>query len=150
MDDLVAAGYGNVTVLDISPTALGVTKKRLGGAAERVRWIAGDVTTFSLPRHSIGVWHDRAVFHFLTGAVDRAAYVRNLLHCVRPNGHVIIGAFGPDGPVRCSGLPVVRYDAESLHRELGSSFLLMETRKELHFTPSGTAQQFVYCRFEVK
>ena len=149
VNDLIAAGYRNVAVLDVSPTALEVTKKRLGAAAAQVRWIAGDVTAVSLPQHSVDVWHDRAVFHFLTEPEDRAAYVRNLLHCVRPGGHVIIGAFGPDGPVRCSGLPVVRYDPEAMHRELGGSFVKLETREELHFTPRGIAQQFVYCLFRL-
>jgi SAM-dependent methyltransferase len=147
VDDLVASGYRNLAVLDVSPTALEVTKKRLGAAAGQVRWIASDATAVTLPQHSVDVWHDRAVFHFLTEAEDRTAYVRNLLHCVRPGGHVIIGVFGPEGPVRCSGLPVVRYDCEALHRELGGSFVKLETREELHSTPRGFTQQFVYCLF---
>jgi SAM-dependent methyltransferase len=146
VDDLVASGYRNLAVLDVSPTALEVTKKRLGAAAGQVR----DATAVTLPQHSVDVWHDRAVFHFLTEAEDRTAYVRNLLHCVRPGGHVIIGVFGPEAPVRCSGLPVVRYDCEALHRELGSSFVELEARKELHFTPRGIAQQFVYCLFRLE
>ncbi len=149
VDDLVALGFGNVTVLDISAIALDVIKVRLGNLAERVRWIAGDVTVVSLPQLSVDVWHDRAVFHFLTEPEKRAAYVRNMLDCVRPGGHVIIGVFGPDGPVQCSGLPVLRYDAEALRREFGSSFMLLDTREELHLTPWGTTQQFVYCHFSV-
>lgn len=149
VDDLIACGYQNVAVLDISPTALDVTKQRLGAAAERVCWIAGDVTAMSLPQHPIDVWHDRAVFHFLTEAEERAAYIRNLLHSVRPGGHVIIGGFGPKGPPRCSGLPVVGYDSRSLHHELGSSLLLVETREEMHLTPWNTTQPFVYCHFRV-
>jgi SAM-dependent methyltransferase len=148
-DDLIARGYANVAVLDVSPRALEAAKNRLGAAAERVCWIAGDVTTVSLPRYSIEVWHDRAVFHFLTEAEDRAAYIRSLLQCVRPGGHAIIAVFGPEGPVRCSGLPVIRYDSESLERELGSSFVTVETREELHLTPRGTAQQFLYWHFRV-
>ena len=148
-DYLIACGYANVAVLDVSPRALEAAKNRLGAAAERVCWIAGDVTTVSLPRHSIDVWHDRAVFHFLTEAEDRAAYIRSLLQCVRPGGHAIIAVFGPEGPVRCSGLPVIRYDSESLKGELGTSFVMVESREELHLTPSETAQQFVYCHFRV-
>ncbi len=152
-DDLISAGFAHVTVLDISPAALEGAKKRLGAAADHIRWIAADLTKPSLPHHcpnhSIDLWHDRAVFHFLTEAGDRAAYVRNLLHCVRPGGHAVIGTFGPDAPPVCSGLPLMRYDSNSLCRELGSSFVMTETREELHLTPSGTVQQFVYCSFRV-
>jgi SAM-dependent methyltransferase len=149
VEDLIASGYRNLAVLDVSATALEVAKKRAGAGAGRIRWIEGDVTALKLPRHSIDVWHDRAVFHFLTEAKDREAYVQNLLYAVRPGEHVIIGIFGPDGPVRCSGLPVVRYDAGSLLRELGGSFVLVESREELHLTPRGITQQFVYCHFRV-
>ena len=147
VDDLIAHGFQNVAVLDISPTALDLTRKRIGSTADRISWIAADVTSMSLPRHSIDIWHDRATFHFLISAEQRAAYVRNLLHCIRPGGNVIIGAFGPEGPERCSGLPVVRYDSEGLQRELGPCFLLMENKEEVHLTPAGSAQQFIYCRF---
>ena len=147
VDDLIASGYENLAVLDVSATALDVTSTRLGATAEQVRWIASDVTAVSLPQHSIDVWHDRAVFHFLTEAEDRAAYVRNLLHCMRPGGHVIVAAFGPEGPARCSGLPVVRHDCGTLQRELGPRFVAMERREELHLTPGGKTQQFIYCLF---
>ena len=150
VDDLIAAGYENVAVLDISDTALERAKKRLGSAAERVGWISGDVTDLLLPQHSIDVWHDRAVFHFLTAAEERAAYVRGLLACVRPGGHAIVAAFGPDGPERCSGLRVVRYDCTALQRELGASVVTVESREEIHLTPDGKAQQFIYCRFRVE
>jgi ubiquinone/menaquinone biosynthesis C-methylase UbiE len=149
VDDLMASGYRNISVMDISETALKVTKKRLGAVAEGVRWIAGDVTALLLPQHSVDVWHDRAVFHFLMAAEDRAAYVRNVLHCVRPGGHVIIGSFGPEGPERCSGLAVARYDCGSLQRVFGRSFLMVETREELHVTPGSDTQQFVYSRLRV-
>jgi hypothetical protein len=101
------------------------------------------------PRHSIDVWHDRAFFHFLTTAEDRAAYVGNVRHSVRPGGHVIIGSFGLEGPKRCSRLAVVRYSADSLQREFGGSFAMVETRENLHVTPWGATQQFVYCCFMV-
>ncbi|MBV8632393.1 MAG: class I SAM-dependent methyltransferase [Silvibacterium sp.] len=150
VDDLILAGYQRVAVLDISTNALEEAKKRLGAAAERVCWIAGDVTALSFRRHSIDVWHDRAVFHFLVEAEDRAAYICSLLSCVRPGGHAIIATFGPEAPSRCSGLPVVRYNSESLQSELGCSFTLVESREELHLTPRGTPQQFVYCSFQIE
>ena len=150
VDDLLRRGYRDVTVLDISPTALDVTRKRLGPLAEHVRWIAADITRSPLPRHAFDVWHDRAVFHFLTHRVDRAAYVQNVLHAMRPGGCVIVSAFGPEGPTHCSGLDVVRYDAAALHGEFGRGFRLMESTKEVHHTPWGTAQQFVYCYCRVE
>jgi SAM-dependent methyltransferase len=145
VDDLLRRGYTDLTVLDISQTAIDVTRRRLGADADRVRWIAADVTRVALPRSAYDVWHDRAVFHFLTNHDDRAAYVRNTLGAVRRGGHVIVGVFGPEGPDHCSGLEVMRYDAEALHDEFGGDFRLVESSKQLHYTPWGTAQQFVYC-----
>ncbi|HEY6341796.1 MAG TPA: class I SAM-dependent methyltransferase [Bryobacteraceae bacterium] len=145
VDDLLACGYGNITVLDISRTAIDVTKKRLGQLADRVEWIAADATKADLPANAYDIWHDRAVFHFLTKPEDRAAYVERVRKSVRPGGHVIVGTFGPEGPVKCSGLDVQRYDAESLHIEFGLRFRLIDSVKELHQTPYGTTQQFVYC-----
>jgi len=145
VDDLIARGYRNLTVLDISRTALDDTRRRLGSAAEHVRWIAADITKVSLPSHGFDVWHDRAVFHFLTSPEDRSAYVRAVRGSVRPGGYVIVSTFGPDGPARCSGLDVVRYDAQALHGEFGAGFRLVDASQELHYTPWGTAQQFLYC-----
>jgi len=145
VDDLLILGYSKVAVLDISQAALEIARRRLGDAATRVSWICGDVTAARFPEHAYDVWHDRAVFHFLTKAEDREAYVRNVATAVKPGGHVIVSTFGPEGPERCSGLDVVRYDAESLHREFGIQFRLVESRKEVHQTPFGTTQQFVYC-----
>lgn len=145
VDDLLAAGYSDVTVLDISPTAIEVAKQRLGNNAERVTWLAGDITEAELPEHRYDVWHDRAVFHFLTEPEQRAAYVRQVARAVKPGGHVIVAAFGPEGPQKCSGLEVVRYDADALHDEFGAAFQLEESLTELHETPFGTTQQFVYC-----
>jgi SAM-dependent methyltransferase len=145
VDDLLARGYANVTVLDISQVAIEATKKRLGSAAERVHWIVADITSAPLRAGAFDVWHDRAVFHFLTAPGQRAAYVRSVAHAVKPGGHVIVGAFGPEGPAKCSGLDVMRYDAESLHHEFGVHFRLVESSKELHQTPLGAAQQFLYC-----
>ncbi len=145
VDDLLARGYENITVLDISQAAFEVSQKRLGVASERVHWLVADITKVELPPSACDVWHDRAVFHFLTDASDRAAYVRQVARAVRRGGHVILSTFGLDGPMKCSGLDVVRYDSESLHNEFGGHFRLLESSKELHETPFGTVQQFLYC-----
>jgi 2-polyprenyl-3-methyl-5-hydroxy-6-metoxy-1,4-benzoquinol methylase len=145
VDDLLLRGYKNLTVLDVSRTAIEVTKKRLGSAAEQVRWLVGDIFEIALEPHAYDLWHDRAVFHFLTTAERRLAYVRQVTRAVKPGGHVIVSTFGPEGPTKCSGLEVMRYDAESLHGEFGGRFRLVQSSKELHQTPIGTAQQFLYC-----
>ncbi|HYL35290.1 MAG TPA: class I SAM-dependent methyltransferase [Bryobacteraceae bacterium] len=145
VDDLLARGYRDITVLDISHTALEVTRQRLGRAAERVHWLSGDITQIDLPPRRYQVWHDRAVFHFLTEEQHRAAYVQQVARAVKPGGHVIVSTFGPEGPTKCSGLDVVRYDAGSLHDQFGPHFRLVESLKELHQTPFGTTQQFLYC-----
>ena len=145
VDDLIARGYHNITVLDISHAAIEHTRKRLGSASRHVSWLVADITEVPLPKHSYDVWHDRAVFHFLTEPAQRLAYVRQVCSAVRPGGHVIVGTFGPEGPRRCSGLDVMRYDADSLHAEFGARFRLIESSKELHRTPFGTTQQFLYC-----
>jgi 2-polyprenyl-3-methyl-5-hydroxy-6-metoxy-1,4-benzoquinol methylase len=150
IDDLLARGYENITVLDISQTAIDVNRKRLGKAFERVHWLVADVIQVELARSAYDVWHDRAVFHFLTLPGDRAAYVRQVAHAVKPAGHVIVSTFGPEGPTKCSGLDVVRYDAESLHREFGVHFRLLKSSEELHRTPFGTMQQFLYCYCRVE
>ncbi|MBY0506704.1 MAG: class I SAM-dependent methyltransferase [Bryobacteraceae bacterium] len=145
VDDLLSRPALSLTVLDISRKALDKTKNRLGHAATRVEWIAGDVTQAVLPAQAYDIWHDRAVFHFLTSAADRAAYVAQVRRTVRPGGYVIVSAFGPEGPAKCSGLDVVRYDDGQLHGEFGSGFRLLESQREIHMTPWGTPQQFVYC-----
>jgi len=145
VDDLLARGYCELSVLDLSSTALAVARERLGEKADHVEWICGDVTTFAFARHAYDVWHDRAVFHFLTGVNDRAAYVRQVAHAVKPGGHVIVATFGPEGPSKCSGLDVVRYDPDALHDEFGLSFQLVRHLTELHQTPAGAIQQFTYC-----
>lgn len=150
VDDLLARGYQNVTVLDVSPTAIAVTKQRLGAAAEQVHWLAADVTEVELPPAAFDVWHDRAVFHFLTAFERRNAYVRNGARAVKPGGHVIVSTFGPEGPTKCSGLDVVRYDAQTLHEQFGVGFRLVESSQELHQTPFGTTQQFLYCYCRVE
>lgn len=150
VDDLLARGYQNITVLDISRTAIDANKKRLGKASELVHWLAADVTNIELEPGRYDLWHDRAVFHFLTSVSDRVAYVRQVARAIRRGGHVVISTFGPEGPTKCSGLDVVRYDAESLHKEFGVAFRLLGSSKESHETPFGTVQQFLccYCRLE--
>ena len=150
VDDLLSHGYENITVLDISETAIEVNKKRLGKTSERVRWLVADIIKAELPKSGYEVWHDRAVFHFLTALSDRMTYVRQAAHAVKPGGHVIVSTFGLEGPTKCSGLDVIRYDAESLHREFGVHFRLLESSKELHQTPFGTIQQFLYCHCKVE
>jgi len=147
VDDLIGRGYRNVTVLDISRTAIEHTQKRLDSASQQVTWRIADVTEAGLPTHAYDVWHDRAVFHFLTERTQRLAYVQQVSNAVKPGGHVIVGAFGPEGPSKCSGLDVMRYDADSLHAEFGARFRLMESSKELHHTPFGTTQQFLFCYY---
>jgi 2-polyprenyl-3-methyl-5-hydroxy-6-metoxy-1,4-benzoquinol methylase len=145
VDDLLAKGYGDITVLDISPTAIEVARKRLGARGAGVHWLTADVTRAMLAPRRYDVWHDRAVFHFLTDRAQRAAYVRQVAAAVKPGGHVIVATFGPEGPTKCSGLDVVRYDAGSLHGEFGGHFRLVESRTEMHQTPAGAPQQFLYC-----
>ncbi|HEY4933088.1 MAG TPA: class I SAM-dependent methyltransferase [Terriglobales bacterium] len=145
VDDLLLRGYKNITVLDISQAAIDLTKSRLGSAAEQVRWLVGDITEIELEPLAYALWHDRAVFHFLTTREQRIAYVRQVARSVKPGGHIIVSTFGTEGPTKCSGLKVMRYDAESLHSEFGTRFRLIESFKEMHLTPFGTTQQFVYC-----
>ena len=145
VDDLLARGYYNVTVLDISQTAINACRERLGFSSEKVRWITADITRVEFEPNTFHVWHDRAVFHFLTAQSDRTAYVRQVMRAVKPGGHVIVSTFGPQGPVKCSGLDVVRYDAESLHDQFGRRFRLLESSVQMHHTPRGTIQQFLYC-----
>lgn len=145
VDELVKEGYTDLTVLDLSSAALAVARQRLGKHADPVHWMEGDITQATFPVHRFDIWHDRAVFHFLTAPSDRSAYVERVMRAVRPGGHVIIATFAEDGPEKCSGLPVMRYKPESLHAEFGDGFLLVEHEKEEHHTPFGTVQQFVYC-----
>jgi SAM-dependent methyltransferase len=145
IDDLLADGFTDLTVLDISAAALDVARHRLGALADAVTWLEEDVTTVALPRQKFELWHDRAVFHFLIETEQRERYVRAVHRSVKPGGHVIVAAFGPDGPLRCSGLPVVRYSPDGLHDEFGAAFELIEHASEAHRTPFGTVQQFIYC-----
>ncbi len=147
VDDLLAAGYQNLTVLDLSGAALNVALQRLGPQAAKVNWCEADVTTADFAEQSFDIWHDRAVFHFLTELSDRKAYVEQLHRAVKSGGHVIIATFSLEGPLRCSGLPIVQYSAEILQPELGPQFQLIEQANERHVTPSGAEQHFIYCHF---
>jgi SAM-dependent methyltransferase len=146
VDALIERGFSAVTVLDLSEAALATAKARLGARAKRIQWVAGDVTIWE-PRQSYDIWHDRAAFHFLTEARDRAAYLSRLRQAVRPGGHAIIATFALDGPERCSGLPVMRYDAASLAEMLGEDFVLVEARGHRHTTPWQSTQQFQFSIF---
>jgi 2-polyprenyl-3-methyl-5-hydroxy-6-metoxy-1,4-benzoquinol methylase len=145
VEDLLGLGYENVTVLDISQTALDGLKRRVGEAGAAVRWICGDVIETALPEATFDLWHDRAVFHFLTEAGQRRAYVERVERALKPGGSLVVSTFGPSGPERCSGLATMRYDASSLGGELGDRFSLVESSLELHETPSRAEQQFLSC-----
>jgi trans-aconitate methyltransferase len=146
VDSLVAMNFRDITVLDLSESALASAKARLGRRADHVEWIVADVTSWE-PQRIYDLWHDRAAFHFLTDERDRAAYIARLTKSLKPGGHAIIATFAPDGPERCSGLPVMRYDAESLGLALGGTFELIETRRDEHLTPWGSKQRFQFSMF---
>lgn len=143
--DLLGLGFERPTVLDISRAAVDAAKAQMGDDADRVDWIVGDVTTVELPAAHFDLWHDRAVFHFLTKAADRERYVENVLRAVKPGGYVIVATFGPQGPEKCSGLDVVRYSAEGLYGEFGGAFTKLSSSTEVHHTPWGAEQEFLYC-----
>lgn len=148
VDALLANGCEHLTVLDISPAGLDVARARLGAAAERVTWLVADITNAQLPAAAYDVWHDRAVFHFLTDQTARDAYLSALKSSLRPNGYALIATFAPDGPLKCSGLQTMRYDAATLLEVLGSDeFALLEQRINQHITPSGGTQAFTYALF---
>lgn len=150
VDDLLEQRFQDLTALDVSQAAIDVNKARLGERAGGVHWIVADITQVELEEKRYDVWHDRAVFHFLTAQEQRTAYVRQVARSVRAGGHVIVSTFGSEGPTKCSGLDVVRYDADSLHHEFGTRFRLVESSKEVHQTPFGTTQQFLYCYCRVE
>lgn len=147
VDDLLEAGHKFITVLDISAEALSRAKARMGAEAATVTWLEGDITIVPLPTAYYGLWHDRAAFHFLTSAEEQQKYRDNLLRALRPGGHLIIGTFAPEAPAMCSGLPVQPYDPERLQQALGDMFELRQYAKEMHITPGGVKQMFLYCHF---
>ena len=148
VDELLAAGCQDLTVLDLSRQALETSRSRLGGAGDPVSWLAEDITQIELPAARFDLWHDRAVFHFLTAASDREAYVVRLHWSLRPGGRVIMATFAQTGPERCSGLPVMHYGPESLHAALGADLRLIRSATVHHTTPSDAVQDFNFCLFE--
>lgn len=145
VDDLLDHGYTDISVLDIAEHALAAARERLGKRSSGVRWLEGDITKIDLPESSYDLWHDRAVFHFLTDPTHRELYLQNVLHSVKKGGHIIVATFSLDGPKRCSGLEVMQYDPQSLHATFGDHFRLVDSRSEDHITPTGSLQNFIYC-----
>ena len=145
VDDLLLRGYKNITVVDLASSALAAAQQRLGDQAAQVEWLAGDITQLTLPRGKYAIWHDRAVFHFLTDAADRREYIKQVCCAVKEGGYVILATFGPRGPEQCSGLPVARYSAEQLHGIFGEPFQFVSQATVEHETPIGKQQEFVYC-----
>jgi trans-aconitate methyltransferase len=145
-DALHEKAFLDLTVLDLSSAALSAAKERIGREAERIQWIVADIATWQ-PSRAYDIWHDRAAFHFMVSDSDRAAYLVRLARALKPDGHAIIATFAPDGPEQCSGLPIKRYDAETLGRTLGPAFRLISTQRHEHFTPWGAAQPFQFSVF---
>lgn len=149
VDNLLTEGYDSITVLDISHEALQCSQERLGTSASRVHWIVQDITQFT-PKIQYAIWHDRAVFHFLTAAEDRKKYVKSLINGLVPGSSLILAAFAIGGPTKCSGLDIVQYDAYKLQQELGSKFDLLSVRDEKHLTPSNSEQLFTYYHLKLR
>lgn len=147
IDHLLQAGYANLALLDISGKAIADVKKRLSTQASKVEWFEQDITEFS-PPHSYDIWHDRAVFHFLTDKQARQLYVKALKNAVKPGAHIIIAAFAKDGPKQCSDLDIVQYDRFAIQHELGDEFILLNSQEETHITPAGKEQRFIYFVFQ--
>jgi SAM-dependent methyltransferase len=145
VDDLVERGFTNVTVLDISSSAIEAARRRLGERSHLVRWVVGDVSEIGFAPGVYEFWHDRAVFHFLRDQSARRRYVAKVRDAVKPGGWVLAATFGPNGPSECSGLDVTRYDADELYAEFGTDFERIDTAVEIHRTPWGAEQEFVYC-----
>ena len=145
VDDLLARGFRHITVIDIAGESLDVARKRLGDRAREVEWRVGDVTAMEFAAESVDVWHDRAVFHFLTGDAERSAYIERVCCALKRGGFVVLATFGPEGPEHCSGLPVKRYGAEQLQETFGGAFRLVAHSQETHRTPWGSEQEFIYC-----
>ena len=146
VDHLVGQGFEDVTVLDLSGAALEAAKRRLERRADPVHWVVADATAWE-PAKAYDIWHDRAAFHFLTDEKDRGAYIARLTQGVKAGGHAIIATFALDGPEKCSGLPVARYDSASLGQALGAKFRLVDTRRHEHATPWGSKQMFQFSVF---
>jgi len=146
VDYLSKECFTSLTVLDISENAIAIAKKRLGGKAKSIEWIVSDIIKFDTSQ-KFSLWHDRALFHFLTNPSDRKKYVKALINAIRPEGHLIIATFAIGGPEKCSGLEIVQYDSEKMSAELGDNFVLVEERKEIHITPANKEQEFIFFLF---
>ncbi|HXG83905.1 MAG TPA: class I SAM-dependent methyltransferase [Pyrinomonadaceae bacterium] len=144
-DDLLEKGFADVSVLDISRAAMEKSRERLGSRAAQIKWIEADITEVSLPENHYDIWHDRAVFHFLTTPEDRKKYVELVMRSLKVGGHIIVASFGENGPQKCSGLDVMRYSPDAMRDEFGDEFKLVKSFHETHKTPLGTNQEFVYC-----
>ncbi len=149
VDALAGRGYRRLTVLDLSEAALAAARERLGAQAAQVQWIAADATKWQ-PANPFDLWHDRAAFHFLVDAADRAAYLDRLRRGVKPGGHAVIATFALDGPEKCSGLPVQRYDPGGLSQTIGDSFELIADQPHRHVTPWGAVQSFQFSMLRRK
>ena len=147
VDHLWADGFRNLTVLDVSSEAITIARHRIGKHGDSIKWIVSDVTTWQ-PNDIYDLWHDRAVFHFLTESDDQSAYIRNLKRALKIGGYLVIGTFALDGPQKCSGLPVMRHSSETLQNLLGSEFELIDSRTHDHKTPFHSTQSFQYCVFK--
>ncbi len=147
VDDLLGQGYRSVTVLDLSKRALALAQARLAERAELVTWLEADITSVDLPADQFELWHDRATFHFLTQPTQQQGYLNNLLRALKPGGHLIMATFAPEAPPKCSGLPVQRYTFEELGSTLGAEFEKRRCHQELHVTPGGVEQMYLYCQF---
>ena len=145
VDDVLSLDYRDVSVLDLASTALDIARQRLGERGALVKWLVGDITELELPARAYDFWHDRAVFHFLREPEDRARYVAAVRRALKPNGHIVVATFGPGGPERCSELDTMRYSPDQLHGVFGSDFQKVDQLVEVHETPSGREQEFVYC-----
>ena len=146
VDNLIKESFTNLAVLDISESAIAIAKKRLGDSAKNIEWFESDITQFDAPKKFV-LWHDRALFHFLTDPSDRGSYINVLDYALRPKGHLIIATFAIGGPEKCSGLEIVQYNSEKMICELGENFELIQERKETHITPANKKQNFIFFHF---
>jgi SAM-dependent methyltransferase len=147
-DHLLSLGYSELSLLDISPESLNISKKRLGEKANEIKWLVDDITTVTLPKAAYDIWHDRAVFHFLTEESQRLAYLQKVKQSLAAKGHLIMATFASDGPEQCSGLNVMRYDSDTLRKFFGADFSLLSSNYESHITPWASEQKFLYCHFQ--
>lgn len=144
VDELLGAGFRNLTIVDISAAALDQSRERLGAAADQVTWLVADLLTASIPERQVALWHDRAVFHFLIDPADQTRYIEQVSSSLLPDGLLLLGTFSADGPLRCSSLPVARYSIERMDERLGASFQRIRTVQDNHRTPGGSIQPFTY------